>query len=403
MPDPLTPVQFAFMTRHLRIDGALLRSVFAVEEGPVSREALRGMRDHAQTIDLDNEEFLALDDICNRLEDRLDALLGPADAPRHPATATDPEKLDLTRLAAEARDFLGNTRPEDALDRIEQAEALCRQIEQRRLDEIERLAHEEKLRLRREKDAALLKEMRDDIDREIRDFRRNSDFFASDEWSRINRLATTASQAAKGDDLPAIRQALVAFLSALDTARENPGEETLLARYKEARGKGKMELIVPIYLDCKARGLDDRLDPKVTYSFTLQVKDFLNPKKIDPNFASVDFRTGEPHARQRHTRSGIHAAGAVLTAHPTRVSIFASEAAFQDAKKKVPLARDRWTSDHDRLDCTVDGVHYQALALGDTLSITSFYPVGGKDYAKTDVANLLRLPYVDFCDELDKL
>lgn len=401
MPDPLTPTQFAFLTRHVKIDGDLLRAVFAVEQGPVSREDLRGMREHAEEIDLDLTEFDALSDICDRLEDRLTRLLGPANALVLPATATDTEAQDLTRLAEEARTELGNTRPKAALALIDRADALCRDIEQRRLDEIERLAREEALRLRREKEARALKEMKDDIAREVGAFRKNSPHFASDEWAGINKLAAVAVEAAKTDDAPAIRKALVAFLAALDKAREDPGDEIMVQRFLEARKKGDMAVIAAIYLECRDRAVD--LSKHIPYGFDRQVDRFLNPPRIDPNFARVDFRTGEPHARQRHTRRGIHAAGAVLTAHPTRVSIFADEAAFADAKRKVPLARNRWTASSDRLDCTVDGVHYQALALFDTLSITSFYPVGGKDYAKADVARLLDLPYVDFCDELDKL
>lgn len=401
MPDPLTPVQFAFMTRHLRIDGALLRSVFAVEEGPVSREDLRAMRTFADETDLDYTEFRALDDICNRLEVRLDALLGPADAARLPATASEQERQDLTRLAAEARDFLGNTRPEDALVRIEQAETLCQLIEQRRLDEIERLAREEKLRLRREREESELKALKEEIKREVREFRQDSDNFTQQEWSDVNKLATTALNAAEGSDPVAARKALVDFLRVMNAARENPPEKALLERFLAARETKRMPLIVKTYLDCVSRKMD--LSKHIPYGFDRQVERFLNPPKLPTHFKKVDFRTGEPHARQRHTRRGIHAAGAVLTAHPSRVSIFADEGAFQDAKKKVPLERNRWTGGGDRIDAEVDGVHYQAIALDDTLSITSFYPVGGKDYAKTDVANLLRLPYLDFCDELDKL
>ena len=104
----------------------------------------------------------------------------------------------------------------------------------------------------------------------------------------------------------------------------------------------------------------------------------------------ISVRNGEPHARERHTYEGIWKAGRALTTHPDRVAVFANEAALQNALRDMPTDADAWWSvDADRKDAEVGGVHYQAILLGDTMDLTSCYPIGGREYDKSWLNTML--------------
>jgi hypothetical protein len=104
----------------------------------------------------------------------------------------------------------------------------------------------------------------------------------------------------------------------------------------------------------------------------------------------LDTREGEAHARERHTFEGIWKAGKVLTDHPDFVAVFESEEAISAAVRNMPTDPRAWKGRTGRYDAEFDGVHYQGVLLGNTMSLFSCYPVGGLEYPKPWLSKMLR-------------
>ncbi len=112
-------------------------------------------------------------------------------------------------------------------------------------------------------------------------------------------------------------------------------------------------------------------------------------RRTEPPY-KISVKNGEPHARQRHTFEGIWNAREALTDHPDRVAVFATEGDFQDALRNMPTDPDAWWRvSADRKDAEVGTVHYQAILLGDTMDLTTCYPMRGREYDKAWLNNLL--------------
>lgn len=122
----------------------------------------------------------------------------------------------------------------------------------------------------------------------------------------------------------------------------------------------------------------------------LRTDDVDQPRRRSEPPYKISTRTGEPHARQRHTHAGIWKAGEALTAHPDSVAVFATDGDFEAALRAMPAdPGEWWYVSADRRDAEVGGVHYQAILLGDTMDLTTCYPMRGKEYPKGWLNTLL--------------
>lgn len=115
----------------------------------------------------------------------------------------------------------------------------------------------------------------------------------------------------------------------------------------------------------------------------LRTDDVDPPRRRSEPPYKVSVRNGEPHARQRHTFAGIWKARAALTAHPDSVAVFATDGDFEAALRDMPTDSGAWWYvSADRRDAEVGGVHYQAILLGETMDLTTCYPMRGREYDK---------------------
>lgn len=122
----------------------------------------------------------------------------------------------------------------------------------------------------------------------------------------------------------------------------------------------------------------------------LRIADVDEPRRRSEPPYKVSTRNGEPHARQRHTHAGIWKAGEALTAHPDSVAVFATDGDFDGALRAMPTDPGAWRYfSADRRDAEVGGVHYQAILLGDTMDLTTCYPMRAREYPKGWLNTLL--------------
>jgi hypothetical protein len=232
------------------------------------------------------------------------------------------------------------------------------------------------------------------------------------EWSALDKQRSAAQQSIERKEASEAQNDLKELRRAIEVADTTTDHKVLVARLDEAVGKNSKDLMQAIFIDCVNAGIDFSPKPQgsevsVQTKLKLRTAGILaSPDGQKKEYDSIEAVSGKPHAWERHTKEGIWAVNAVWTDHPTQVAIFASERDLDDAIGKAPRQKTKWKAKGPgRIDSDLGGVHYQGVELGNTVSLFSCYPLGGKQFLKADVEAALReaISFRQFCEILDTL